>query len=127
MFDVGDVVRFHSPTAGKEKFHLCLGFEKDRPVFVFLFLNSAPGFKGEYIFEDGEIPGLPKSPTKQTVVSFTNLTRMGQDRLMRFGAVKTGQIDGHLAGELVAFAKELKVLTRSDRMFVVAALESLYS
>lgn len=127
MFDVGDVVRFHSPTASKEKFHLCLGLEQGRPVFVFLFLNSAPGFKGEYILEDGVIPGLPKSPTNQTVVSFTNLTRMGQDRLRIFGATKTGQIDGHLAGELVAFASELKVLTRSDRTFVVAALASLYS
>ena len=127
MFEVGDVVRFHSPTASKEKFHLCLGLEKGRPVFVFLFLNSTSGFKGEYILEDGVIPGLPKSPTGQTVESFTNLTRMGHDRLGIFGAAKTGEIDGHLAGELVAFARDLKVLTRSDRTFVVAALESLYS
>jgi hypothetical protein len=127
MFDVGDVVRFHSPTAGKENYHLCLGLDNSTPLFVFLFLNSKAGFKGEYILEDGVIPGLPKSPTDQTVVSFSNLTRIGEERLNKFGAIKTGKIDGHLAGELVTFVRELKVLTRSDRNLVMSALESMYS
>jgi hypothetical protein len=127
MFDVGDVVRFHSPTAGKEKFHLCLGVSQGSPLLVFLFLNSSYGFKGEYVVEDGVVPGLPRSPTNQTIISFTNLTRMGEDRLAKFGATKTGRIDGHLAGELIAFVKELKVLTKQERIFVITALETLYT
>lgn len=126
MFDVGDVVRFQSPTAGKEKYHLCLGFADGQQVFVFLFLNSSAAFKGEYILEDGAISGLPKSPTKHTVVSFTNMPRMTEERLKKFGAVKTGQIDGHLAGELVTFARGLTLLTRSERAFVITSLQSLY-
>lgn len=127
MFDVGDVVRFHSPTASKEKFHLCLGRTDDGPLLAFLFLNSSPGYRGDCVLEDGQIPGLPKSPTNKTVVSFSLITRMGPERLKKFGATKTGVIDAHIAGELAAFAKAVPTLNRLEKAFVVAALESLFA
>lgn len=126
MFDVGDVVRFFSPTAGKEKFHLCLGESEIGALFAFLHLNSSSGFRGDCILADGEVPGLPKSPTGSTVVSFSMIVRIGTERLTKFSAVKTGKIDPHLAGELAAFALTTPVLNRGDRDFVVAALESMY-
>lgn len=127
MFEAGDVVRFHSPTAGKEKFHLCLGTIGGDPVFAFLHLNSGSGYRGDCALDDGQVPGLPRSPTGQTVVSFSVVVRMGEDRLKKFGATKTGAIDAHLAGELAAFAKTTSVLSRPDKALVVSALEALFS
>lgn len=126
MYDVGDVVRFHSTIAGKEKFHLCLGRTEHGPVFAFLFLNSGSGYKGDCILDDGQIPGVPKSPTGKSVVSFSLLVRVREEKLPAFGATKTGKIDANLAGELAAFAKGVKSLTRQEQVFVVSALESLF-
>lgn len=126
MYEVGDVVRFHSAIAGKEKFHLCLGRTEHDAIFAFLFLNSGFGYKGDCILDDGAIPGLPKSPTGKSVVSFSMLVRIREDKLPIYGAIRTGAIDAHLAGELAAFAKEVRSLTRQEQMFVVSALESLF-
>ncbi len=126
MFEVGDVVRFFSPTAGKEKFHLCLGQGVDGPLFAFLHLNSGTGYRGDCVLDDGQIAGLPKSPTSKTVVSFSVIVKMGEQRLQKFGATKTGVLDGHIAGELTAFAKVVPTLTKAEKAFVVAAFESLF-
>lgn len=126
MFEVGDVVRFHSQIAGKEKFHICLGRTANETIFAFLFLNSKYGYEGDCVLEDGQVPGLPRSTTGQSVVSFSLLVRMREDRLQKFGAAKTGKIDAHLAGELAAFCKTVRSLTREDKAFATAALESLF-
>jgi hypothetical protein len=127
MYEAGDVIRFHSPIAGKEKFHLCLGRTDNETIFAFLFLNSNFGFKSDCVLDDGQIPGLPKSPTGKSVVSFSLLVRVKEDKLAIFGATKTGAIDPHLAGELAAFAKEVRSLTQQEKAFVISALVSLYS
>lgn len=126
MFDAGDVVWFNSPTAGKGKFHLCLGRDSNGPLFVFLHINSDAGFRGDLILQDGQIPGLPPSRSGQSVVSFSTIVRMGQERLAKFGARKVGQIDGQLAGDLVAFAKTTAVMTKSEKHLVVTALTALF-
>ena len=126
MYEAGDVIRFHSTIAGKEKFHLCLGRTEHETIFAFLFLNSGSGFKGDCVLDDGQIPGLPKSPTGKSVVSFSLLVRVRDDKLPALGATKTGAIDAHLAGELASFAKAVGSLTRQEKAFVVSALESLF-
>lgn len=125
MFSAGDVVRFYSTTASKPKFHLCLGEGVEGPKFAFLFLNSGSGFRGDCVLTDGVIPGLPPSPTGETVVSFSQIVRIGEEKLTKFGATKTGSIDGMAAATLAAFADTTLVLNRSERTFVVAALRSL--
>ena len=126
MYEAGDIIRFHSTIAGKEKFHLCLGRTEDETIFAFLFLNSGSGFKGDCVLDDGQIPGLPKSPTGKSVVSFSLLVRVREDKLSVLRATKTGAIDAHLAGELASFAKAVGSLTRQEKAFVVSALESLF-
>ena len=126
MDEAGDVIRFHSTIAGKEKFHLCLGRTEHETIFAFLFLNSGSGFKGDCVLDDGQIPGLPKSPTGKSVVSFSLLVRVREDKLPVLRATKTGAIDAHLAGELASFAKAVGSLTRQEKAFVVSALESLF-
>ncbi|SDY18333.1 hypothetical protein [Citreimonas salinaria] len=127
MFEVGDVVRFHSSTVGKPKYHLCVGYdEHGGPRLAFLFVNSETGYRGDCVFEDGEIPGLPESRTSESIVSFTNITRIGEDKLKLFKAEKVGKISGDVAGVLAAFARDTKVLTAPEKRFVVAALESLF-
>lgn len=126
MYEAGDVVRFRSTIASKEKFHLCLGRTENQTIFVFLFLNSGSGFKSDCVLDDGQIPGLPKSPTGKSVVSFSLLVRVKEDKLPNFGATKTGAIDPNLAGELAAFAKEVRSLTQQEKAFVISALESIF-
>lgn len=126
MYEVGDIIRFHSTIAGKEKFHICLGRTEHEAIFVFLFLNSGSGYKGDCVLDDGQIPGLPKSPTGKSVVSFSQLVRVKEDKLTVLGATKTGAIDANLAGELAAFAKGVRSLTRQEQVFVTSALESLF-
>ena len=123
MFEVGDVVRFFSPTAGKVKFHLCLGRDDTGILFAFLHLNSDSGYRGDCVLNDGLIPGLPISRTGKSVVSFSAIVRMGTERLRKFDAEKTGEIDVSIAEELLAFARKVQVLTNSERAFVVRALE----
>jgi hypothetical protein len=123
MFEIGDVVRFFSPTAGKEKFHLCLGRDDTGILFAFLHLNSDFGYRGDCVLNDGRIPGLPVSRTGKSVVSFSAVVRMGTERLRKFGAEKTGEIDVSIAEELLAFAREVQVLTGPERALVVGALE----
>jgi hypothetical protein len=125
MYDVGDVVRLYSTIAGKEKFHLCLGRTDNGTIFAFLFLNSGTGFKDDCVLDDGQIPGLPKSPTGKTIVSFSMLVRISEEKLPVLGATKTGVIDAHLAGELAPFARRVRSLTQKEQTFVVSALESL--
>jgi hypothetical protein len=127
MYEAGDVVRFHSTIAGKEKFHLCLGRTEQETIFGFLFLNSGHGYKSDCILDDGQIPGLPKSPTGKSVVSFSLLVKVKEDKLAVLGATKTGAIDAHLAGELAAFAKRARSLTRHEQAFVVSVLEGLFT
>ena len=126
MFEIGDVVHFRSPTVGKPKYHICLGpDEHGGPRLAFLFVNSDGGFRGDCVLDDGDIPGLPVSRTEQSVVSFTNITRLGEKRLEHFDATKVGRISRTVAGTLLAFAKETKVLTRDEKAYVISALAKL--
>jgi hypothetical protein len=127
MFSPGDVVRFHSPTAGKEKFHLCLCVSDSNGMCSFLHLNSGSGFAGDCILDDGAIPGLPKSPTGNTVVSFSQVVKMLPKKLKLFGAAKTGDISLEVAGELLAFARDCRALTDIDKPTVVNAFEKMIS
>lgn len=126
MYEAGDVIRFYSTIAGKEKFHLCLGRTENETIFAFLFLNSGSGYKGDCVLDDGQVPGLPKSPTGKSVVSFSQIIRVKEQKLGVLRATKTGAIDAQLAGELAAFAKGVRSLTRQEQAFVVSALESLF-
>ena len=121
MFNPGDVVRFHSPTAGKEKFHLCLCVSTTNGKYYFLHLNSGSGFAGDCVFDDGTIPGLPISPTGKTVVSFSQVVRMSPEKLNLFGAIKKGEINRAVAEKLASFSKECRALTDIDKPIVVEA------
>jgi hypothetical protein len=126
MFEVGDVVHFRSPAVGKFKYHLCLGHdEHGGPRFAFLFINSESDYKGECVLEDGDIPGLPTSRTDQSVVSFTNIPRIGLKALEAYDAEVVGRITGDVAGVLLGYAKTTKALTKPEPNLVVAALNSL--
>ena len=125
MFSAGDIVRFHSTTASKEKFHLCLGEGVEGPKFAFLYLNSGSGFRGDCSFADGIVLGLPTSATGQTIVSFSQIVRIGEVNLKKYGATKTGQIDASIAATLADFARGTLVLTRAEREFVTAVMKTL--
>lgn len=123
LFAPGDVVRLFSPIAGKAKFHLCICLTADGLQNYFLYVNSEGGYKGDYVMDDGVIPGLPESRTGQTVVSFTQLVRVNAEKLELFQAKKTGEVDHKVFGELIGFAKSTSALSSIDRKLILAALD----
>ncbi len=125
MFSPGDVVEMFSPVAGKKKYHLCLCISEGTGVHNFLFLNSNSGFKGDYILDDGIVPGLPESPTGETIVSFSQVVRMNLNRLTMYKAKRLNCISADLAGELLHFARTTPALSDIDKKLVVRALELL--
>lgn len=125
MYQAKDVVRFNSFIAGKEKFHICIKLSEDGERNFFLFVNSEGGFEGDLVLDDGEIPGLPKSRTGQSVVSFSQVIRMDDRQLNLAGAERVGEIDDHLVGDLLAFARSCRALSDYDKELVVHSLENV--
>lgn len=125
MFEAGDIVKAFSAQASKIKFHLCVCAVQDGKASVFLFLNSGYRFDGDFVLPDGEIPGLPISPTGNTVVSFSTLVRFGVRQLRLFRAEKTGELPAEIAERLIVHAEKVPTLNRKDRRIVLDGLRSL--
>ena len=125
MFEAGDIVKAFSAQASKIKFHLCVCAAQDDKASVFLFLNSEHGFAGDITLLDGDIPGLPVSPTGNNVVSFSMLVRIGDRQLRLFLAEKTGELPTEIAERLIAHAERVPTLNRKDRQIVLDGLRSL--
>lgn len=122
MFKIGDVVRIYAPSAGYNKYHLCVKESDGTTVEEFLFLNSDPGFDGVYVVDNVRVPCLPPSETGKIVFSFAMIPRFTEKQLTLFNAVKLGTLDPALAAELHAFAQTVRTMTRPEKQMVLAAL-----
>jgi hypothetical protein len=125
VFALGDIIKFLSPTAGKEKYHLCVQVGIEGAASQFLFLNSDPTFAHTFVVECARVPCLPVSQTGKTAFSLAMIPRLNDRQLGVFRAEKMGDIDRDLAAELCEFAKTVPTLTRSERALVVAALKTI--
>jgi hypothetical protein len=121
----GDIVRFYSNIAGKEKFHICIQGPSKNYAATFLFVNSRAGFKADLVFRDGEIPGLPVSSTGKTIISCSILLRIPVRQLEQHNIKVTGKLPSAVARKLANFIKTVPTLSDSDKEIIVDALAEL--
>lgn len=123
MFAVGDVIEMFAPTASKKKYHLCVCEPSEDGVQRFLFINSGSGYEADLVLEDGEIGGLPASPTGNTIISCSLLLRYNVAQLSKFKAVKIGSLNVDVASKLASFIATSRALVKAERESVAAAMK----
>jgi hypothetical protein len=112
MFNVGDVVRCWSDTAGKKKYHLCISLAGH-----FLFLNSPKktSYPGDLVVSCAEIPFLPPTHTGASIVSCTLVLRFTDNDLRAMNAVRVGTVSPALLRKIARFVQDSPVLTDEQR------------
>lgn len=124
LFHPGDIVGFHSPVAGKRKWHLCVN-----AAGWFLHLNSPKERlrKGELEINCEELPGVPHTNSGKSIVSCTMVLRLTADRLELFGAEKEGAIGTETATAILAHIKAAGVLSPFEKGPVIEGLTAFLS
>lgn len=125
MCKIGDIVRIYSGIAGHYKYHLCVRAPKGEEAACFLFLNSDPSFQQLYVVPCSRVPCLPTSKTGKTAFSFSMIPKYNRKQLKLHQATIMGQIDKHLAHDLLIHAKQTTVMTSTERLMVINALKAL--
>jgi hypothetical protein len=92
---------------------------------AFLFINSQSGYAGDLVLEDGEISGLPPSPTGETVISCSQLIPASTAKLKLWKAEKVSTLSPAVAKKLQTFVKTTKALNETDRQTVLTAVAKL--
>ena len=118
-------MHFLSAQAGYPKYHICIVPPAGSSSGCFLFLNSKPGYAGDLVLSDGEIPGLPESATGKTVISCSQLVRATKRQLRLFGCAKVGVLPPDAAAKLEEFAATAPTLTANERKIVTEAAAAL--
>lgn len=125
MPDPGDIVEFYSRIAGKRKYHICLCIGDKDGVYKFLMINSKSGFKSDVIFLDGEIPGLPKSPTGESVISLSQIARIKSEKLALWQPAVVGKIPTKVINALQETLLDMPTLTKEDKDWLKGILSKL--
>lgn len=125
MFDVGDIVQIYAPTAGKDKYHLCVCCANEDGVEKFLFINSGGGYDADFVMKDGEIDGLPESPTGDSVISCSMVVRHNQQQLKLYKAKKLAVIKTATAKKLISFISQSNALPSKQREEIESSLTKL--
>lgn len=123
--NIGNIVEYRNPQAGKLKYHLCVQPCLADQSACFLFINSKSGFNADCVFPDGTFACLPQSPTGQSVVSFSQLVRANARQLALFQASVIGDCPPTVAAHLETFCRSVKSLPRRDHAIVLAALAQM--
>lgn len=123
--EIGNIVEYHNPQAGKKKYHLCVRSCLPDEAACFLFINSKSGYEADCVLPSGSFPCLPPSPTGQSVVSFSLLVRANERQLALFSAVVIGDCPAAVAATLEAFCRDIKSMPRKDHAIVAAALSKM--
>lgn len=112
MFALGDVIRFYSIEAGKNKYHLCISLDGH-----YIFLNSPKQriYPGDLIVPCKEFPFLPPTPSGDSVISCTIVMKKSNADLAEHGARKLGSVSIDLLRRVVRFVESSPVLTDEEK------------
>lgn len=112
MFTVGDVIRFYSDEAEKQKYHLCISFENH-----FLFLNSPKKqvYPGDFVVPCTDIPCLPATESGNSIISCTLIMRKSEAELSTLKAQKIGSVSMELITRLGRFVRASPVLSDDEK------------
>jgi hypothetical protein len=110
VFQVGDIVGFHSTVAGKHKYHLCV-HDGGR----FLFLNTPKGRAGEWVTDCVNVPGIQPTDSGKSAVSITVLMTLTDAELSSLGAQKLGKMPIPALRELLVAVENSPIITPEER------------
>ena len=119
MFRPGDVVKFYSFVANKQKFHLCISITGG-----FLFLNSYKNksFTGDLVVPCTEILCLEPTESGKSVVSCSLIVRMDNQQLRHVRAEKIGTVNNSLLVDVIRYIENSPVLSAEDKELVLDGL-----
>ena len=123
MFAPGDVIEMHAPQVGYKKFWLCVCGVNAHGVLRFFYINSGSGYEGDLVYDDRELPYLPKSPTGQSVISLSYLPIYSEKELKLYRAEKLGELDKRIIRELLSELPRVRKLSRQDRNLAINGLK----
>lgn len=121
MFSIGDVIRFHSSQAGKEKFHTCISLEHH-----FIFLNSPKKriYPGDLVVSCSDIPFITATESGQSIICCSLVMKKDHAELTRLGAKKIGSIPTSLLARISQFVRSSPVLSEDEKdVFYEAAAD----
>jgi hypothetical protein len=121
----GDIIKFHSVQAGYPKYHLCVLEITDDKTATFLFMNSKSAYVSDFVLDNSDVPCLPPSKTKKTVISCSQLVRANEHQLKIYGAKKMGTLDKSIAKRLIPFVENTKALSKKDKDVVTNGLKRI--
>lgn len=117
MFQVGDIVGFKSPNAGKHKFHLCV-----HPDGRFLFLNTPRAKPGEFLTPCSNVPGVAPTSSGMSAVSMTLLMTVVAGDLQKWGACKVGKMPVGTLRDLLVAVENSPLLTPEEKDAIIDGL-----
>jgi hypothetical protein len=124
IFTAGDVLEITSPSAGKKKYHICIG-NNQAGITLCLFLNSRSGYRGDIEFECSDFPMIAPAPTGKSIVSLAMMPRYSAEQLRLYGARKIGHISSGVAARLVGACALSRVLTSEERALICNRLKTI--
>ena len=122
---MGDIAIIFSPTAGYEKFYICICASNEHGVTQFLYLNSHDGYEGDFLLDGDEIDCLPKSPTGKSVVCCNTVAKFTDKQLGLYKARKLGVLPQATAAKLIPHVQTAKALNRLEKNLILAALNAI--
>lgn len=125
MFAPGEVIEMYAPQVGYRKYLLCACGSNPHAVLRFFYINSGSGYEGDLVYDDHELPYLPKSPTGQSVISMSYLLIYSEKELKLYKAKKLGELNKKIIRDLLAALPTVRKLSRQDRNLAIDGLKAV--
>ena len=126
MVSVGDIVQIYCPSAGKDKYFICISEIDGEIAAQFLFISSGKSgitYQSDCVFPDTDFPCLPNSPTGKSIVSLSAFRKCNAEQLKVYKAKVLGRVSKAVAATLKAAAEVSRVLTKPEKRITLAALD----
>lgn len=119
MFALGDVIRFYSAAACKQKYHLCIGLNGH-----YLLINSPNkvSYPGDFVVPCSDFPFLAPTPEGVSVVCCTLVMNISDAELAKLGLVKKGSVSIDLLKRLIKFVQASPVMSEEDKESILDAV-----
>lgn len=126
MFKIGDILRMRAPTAGKNKFHICIRCpDANDERYALLFLNSNRSSKDEIVLDCGSIPCLSPSQTGESIISLSTVCWVSSHQLTLYRAERLGDLPFGVSQKIKDALPRVTALTRPEKAILQRAIDQL--
>jgi hypothetical protein len=123
-FSSWDIVEIFAPSAGYDKYHICVEDATADVAGRFLYMNSDSDYESDFPLKCSEIPCLPKSRTGLSVVSCNGLARYNTKQLKLYKAATLGNYPLKHRKPLLEFIENCRALPSGEKKIILAALKA---